>query len=226
MAEALSAVQKDQIKTDYLQKDRSVNIQEYFKKRDALKKSGLENVEIMDRAKSLGKDDFLKILVTQLTHQDPTKPMQDQEFIAQMAQFSSLEQMQNMSSNLGRLVDRQAMNLVGKMIQGPDATDGSMISGVATALFYDDTGKAYLRVGEKSVAAEEVKVISDPDSIRRATDGVQELIKRAGEITPSRGESGNSGESKQKEKNEPVSSLIRNYERIMISDRVSKAHVV
>ena len=38
----------------------------------------------------LDKDDFMKILITQLTHQDPSEPMKDKEFIAQMAQFSTL----------------------------------------------------------------------------------------------------------------------------------------
>jgi len=52
---------------------------------------------------SLGRDDFLKILITQLSFQDPTAPMQDKEFIAQMAQFSTLEQITGMASDFARL---------------------------------------------------------------------------------------------------------------------------
>lgn len=50
----------------------------------------------------LGKDAFLKLLVTQLKNQDPLSPMDDKEFIAQMAQFSSLEQMKNLDKNLSQ----------------------------------------------------------------------------------------------------------------------------
>jgi flagellar basal-body rod modification protein FlgD len=61
---------------------------------------------------NLGKDDFLKILITQLSHQDPTAPMEDKEFIGQMAQFSALEQMTSMANDFSRLA---------KMLSGGEA---------------------------------------------------------------------------------------------------------
>ncbi|MFE8699079.1 flagellar hook assembly protein FlgD [Cytobacillus sp. FJAT-54145] len=55
----------------------------------------------------LGKDDFLKILMTQLQHQDPLNPMQDKDFIAQMATFTSLEQITNMGKSIDKFVQSQ-----------------------------------------------------------------------------------------------------------------------
>ncbi|HPO49765.1 MAG TPA: flagellar hook capping FlgD N-terminal domain-containing protein, partial [Spirochaetota bacterium] len=64
----------------------------------AIKKDGKEVVQTM------GKDQFLKLLITEMQHQDPTNPMQDREFIAQMAQFSSLEQMVNFNEGMNKLI--------------------------------------------------------------------------------------------------------------------------
>ncbi|WP_100373200.1 flagellar hook assembly protein FlgD [Bacillus sp. FJAT-45037] len=78
----------------------------------------------------LGKDDFLKILMTQLSNQDPSNPMDDREFIAQMAQFSSLEQMTNMNQTMQKFVDTQTSQslvqfseLIGKKVKWAQEVD-------------------------------------------------------------------------------------------------------
>ncbi len=77
--------------------------------------------------KVLGKDDFLKLMITQLRYQDPLEPTDNKDFIAQMAQFSSLEQMANMSKGFETMAQfqesilresavGQAINLIGKTV--------------------------------------------------------------------------------------------------------------
>ena len=89
---------------------------------------------------TLDKDDFLKILVTQLSHQDPTQPMDDKAFIAQMAQFSSLEQITNMNDNLGKvaglIAKSQAVGLLGSAVDVVDG--GQVVSGIVDAVTAGD----------------------------------------------------------------------------------------
>ncbi len=71
-------------------------------------------------SQDLGKDDFLQLLIAQLANQDPTNPMEDREFIAQMAQFSSLEQMTNMNEGFSELSAMlsggRATNMLGRYV--------------------------------------------------------------------------------------------------------------
>jgi len=82
---------------------------------------------------NLGKEDFLKLLITQLSYQDPTAPMQDKEFIAQMAQFSSLEQMTNMAGDFAKLTamvsGSEASQSLGKnveVMEGDNVVQGTV----------------------------------------------------------------------------------------------------
>ena len=89
------------------------------------------------QAKPMGMEDFLKILLTQLTFQDPLKPMDNQEFMAQMAQFTSLEQTQQLNEKMSTLIANQAalqsVGLIGRTVD-ITADAGFSITGTVTAL--------------------------------------------------------------------------------------------
>src|SRR6476661_5009244 len=85
---------------------------------------------------TLGKDDFLKLLVGQLQHQDPLAPSDDQQWIGQMAAFSQLEQVSNMAASTQKIVDTLNMNgtlsLIGHTVTYLDSTGGSHTGSVDT----------------------------------------------------------------------------------------------
>lgn len=117
----------------------------------------------------LGKDDFLKLLITQLTHQDPLEPVSDTEFIAQMAQFSTLEQMTNVAKGVESLLSITKLNAqsyIGKEVIYYDDNAGLyQPSSVRSALFED--GEVYLELENgKYILLDEIKAVTTP-----STDG-------------------------------------------------------
>ncbi|TCS82942.1 flagellar hook assembly protein FlgD [Tepidibacillus fermentans] len=110
-----------------------------------------------ERKDILGKDDFLRIFITQLKNQDPLQPLQDKDFIAQMAQFSSLEQITNMANGMAgieALLSQQnslgaISNLIGK-IGYWENTDGKEQSGLITSVLMKD-GEYYVTIGESEI---------------------------------------------------------------------------
>jgi flagellar basal-body rod modification protein FlgD len=114
---------------------------------------------------TLGKDDFLKILVEQLKNQNPAEPLQDRDFIAQMAQFSSVEQLMNMAGEMSSL--RQSLgfvsSLIGKEVAWVTVDDtGATIpgSGVVDAVIIRD-GAQYVKVGGADVKVDDLTAIAD-----------------------------------------------------------------
>lgn len=109
----------------------------------------------------LGKDAFLKLLLTELRYQDAFKPVDDKEMIAQMAQFSTLEQMQNLSLAMEGLAKMQhatqAAALIGKKVTA--MVDDEVITGIVSGVKFKD-GVAYLVVEGKEVLVTDVTEIS------------------------------------------------------------------
>lgn len=124
---------------------------------------------------TLGKDDFMKLLIAQLQNQDPTNPMKDNEFIAQMAQFSSLEQTMNLAKSFEKFAEAQTQS---QMIQytsfvGKDVTwhelkldeQGNPVTG--------EDGKAVIEEGTNKIV-----------SIKYENGDVKFVLDNEKEITP------------------------------------------
>lgn len=99
--------------------------------------------------KEMGKNDFLALLAAQLRYQDPLEPLSDTEFVAQLAQFSSLEQMQNVNETLMSMTNFQAYGLVGKYVVARAEVDGVMseVAGIVDCIFTNN-GVTYAQLGD------------------------------------------------------------------------------
>lgn len=94
---------------------------------------------------TLDKDSFLKLLVAQMTHQDPTNPMPDTEFVAQLATFNALEQQINTNKNLETLVQlnsSSAVGYIGRLVSYTDAA-GQPQADIVQFIEFNE-GKVYL----------------------------------------------------------------------------------
>lgn len=126
-----------------------------------------QNVRTHEEKSKMGKDDFLKILVTQIRHQDPLQPLQDKEFIGQMTQFSTLEQIVNLNQSFQNFANSQGglstyATSIGKEItwleDGTVSKTGT-VTGVATK-----EGKIHYMVDGKEVPVELVDSIRQPQT--------------------------------------------------------------
>lgn len=110
----------------------------------------------------LTKNDFLKLLTTQLQYQDPMNPASEQEMAGTLAQFTSLEQTQQMSQVLEAMAKTnqwsQGLSLLGKTVQGT-AADGSAVNGVVTGMSFVKN-ELNLQVGTQTLALSQLTKVT------------------------------------------------------------------
>lgn len=137
---------------------------------------------------ALDKDAFLKLLVSQVKNQDPMQPQGSTEYVAQLAQFSSLEQMQNLNDNIVGLALLQQNNalmsqltqssaLIGQNVEWTDSETGEVHTGEVTSVKLKD-GLALLEIGGEDVPL----------------GNVTQVLGKADDVPPG-GDAGGSGDS-------------------------------
>ena len=144
------------------------------------------------KQKDLGQADFLKLLTTQLTMQDPLEPTDNKEMLAQMAQFSSLEQMNNIAGDMKSLnlkaKSSEAYSMIGKHVQAFNPETGRAVEGLVSHVVREADDIALVVNGEK-VKMEDVHAVFAPtpeDMQRTARPAAQQQEQPAAKEEPVR----------------------------------------
>jgi flagellar basal-body rod modification protein FlgD len=118
----------------------------------------------------LTKDDFFKLFLAQLQNQDPTSPMDDKEFLAQLAQFTQIDTLQQVQKSLGGTQLAQASALIGDQVIGTDTT-GLPATGTVDRIVQDSTGILLVLDGGSLVDPAQVTQVVKSSSSSSTTTG-------------------------------------------------------
>jgi flagellar basal-body rod modification protein FlgD len=130
----------------------------------------LTDSTVTRQVNNLDKDAFLKLLIAELSNQDPMNPMEDKDFIAQLATFSSLEQMQKMNTANEKVSSSQAatqaISLIGRQVDFASTDSTSGVSGeVTSVVFVDGAPQLKVLVPPSEGATEPTTVEVDPSNV-------------------------------------------------------------
>lgn len=148
---------------------------------------------------TLGKDAFLKLLITQMGNQDPLSPMDNKDTIAQLAQFSSVEQLVKISNQIA--VMNQSLGntsgLIGKAVSWNKSTTtgeydiatgkpviiSDKAGGIVEAVIVRD-GQMYVRVGNQDIEVSKIERVENPPEVEEPSDRPSEEIQPPAETAP------------------------------------------
>ena len=119
----------------------------------------------------LGQQQFLQLMVTQLQHQDPLEPVEQQEFLSQMAQFSTVEGIENLNTQFSDILKletlTQGTELVGQTVEFESPASGQSIQGIVTEARLVDS-QLMLQVGEEQIPLELINAVVAGDASSEA----------------------------------------------------------
>jgi flagellar basal-body rod modification protein FlgD len=156
-----------------------MNIQTALQQAQQAEQARQDSINGRNVGGTMGKHDFLMLLSAQLRYQDPLNPQSDSEFAAQLAQFSSLEQMQNMNETLSAMASYQSYSLVGKYVVANALIDNVLmeIPGIVDCIFTRN-GTTFAQVGEYVVPVSSISDVFDqtvlitPDSLMATSNNL------------------------------------------------------
>lgn len=133
--------------------------------------------KVKEASSDMDKDAFLQLLVAQMKYQDPLQPTSNTEYISQYAQFSQVEQMQNMAASVEL---QRASQLVGENVYVKTTTSSGetkYIQGKVDYVVYENN-KAYLSINESLYSLDDLDTVHDPaylEAYELATGFVEKL---------------------------------------------------
>lgn len=139
-----------------------------------------KSAEVKTSNSSLDKDAFLQLLVAQMKYQDPLQPTSNTEYVSQLATFSQLEEMQNMTGSMELM---RASGLVGEYVFVTTTTESgnqTTIEGYVDSIVYE-AGKAYMEIDGELYSVDDLDTVVDKAYIN-AFDKVTQWVSRLEEL--------------------------------------------
>ncbi len=113
----------------------------------------VDNLNQHERSNQIDKEMFLKLLVAQLKHQDPLSPVDNNEFLSQSVQFSTLEAIQNLTRDFSHM---KAMQYLGKEVSYRVSQTADVLVGKVDSVSLSQSGNITVNIGNKSILPENI----------------------------------------------------------------------